>query len=187
MKKINDIVVLIFGIALLIISYQLDAKTNSFFSSMEFPALDVIFSSITNFGIVFIVMVVIPSIIFYKKNRKIAYLLWAAFLTSLAFALAIKFMFLRQRPTDPFMFPFTTIVNYSFPSMHAMAVFALLPILAKYLSRQKYFWIGFGLLAVLSRIYLGFHFLSDVVFGAFAGYFIGSLMLKLYGRKKSWH
>lgn len=186
MRKISDVAVLIFGIILFIISYQLDAKINSFFSSAEFPVLDVIFSSITNFGIVFIVMVTIPSIIFYKKNRKIVYLLWAAFLASLALALAIKFIFLRQRPIDPFTFPFTTIVNYSFPSMHAMVVFSLLPILARYLSRQKSFWIGFGLFAAFSRIYLGFHFLSDVVFGALTGYFIGNLLLRLY-EKKLWH
>jgi membrane-associated phospholipid phosphatase len=70
--------------------------------------------------------------------------------------------------------------------MHAMAVFSLLPILTKYLSKQKPFWIVFGLFVVSSRVYLGFHYLSDAVFGMFAGHYIGVLALKLYEGKKSW-
>lgn len=186
MRKISDIAVLIFGIILFIISYQFDAEINLLFGSAEFQAFDIIFSSITNFGVVIIAMAVIPSIVLYKKNRKAVYLLWTSLFISLVLSLAIKFMFLRQRPIDPFTFPFTTIVNYSFPSMHAMAVLSLLPILAKYLNRQKSFWIGFGLFAVFSRIYLGFHYLSDVIFGALAGYLIGNLLLKLHEEKKLW-
>lgn len=180
MRKISDIEILIFGILLFIVSYQFDAQVNLFFNTAKLPVFDIVFSSITNFGIVAIVMLAIPSIILYKKNKKIIYLLWLAFLVSVALAFIIKLAFLRQRPIGPFTFPFTTIVNYSFPSMHAMAVFSLLPILIKYLDRQKLFWIGFGFFAVFSRIYLGLHYLSDVVFGALAGHFIGNLLLKLY-------
>ena len=186
MRKISDIAILIFGILIFAVSYQFDAQANLFFNTARLPAFDIVFSSITNFGIAVIVMLAIPSIILYRKNDKIIYLLWLAFLVSVALAFMIKLAFLRQRPMDPFTFPFTTIVNYSFPSMHAMAVFSLLPILIRYLARQKLFWIGFGFFAVFSRIYLGFHYLSDVVFGALAGYLIGNLLLKLYEEKKLW-
>lgn len=186
MKKPSDWTILIIGIILFVVSYQFDAQINIFFNSAKFPIFDAVFSSITNFGIVFIVMLAIPSIILHNKNRKLVYLLWLAFSISLILALAIKFLFLRQRPIEPFAFPFTTIVNYSFPSMHAMVAFALLPILIKNLPKQKSFWLSFAFLAVFSRIYFGFHFLSDVVFGALAGYFTGSLLLKLYEGKKLW-
>lgn len=186
MRKVSDIVILIIGIVLFIISYQFDTEINLFFNNVKFPVFDIVFTSITNFGIVFIVMLIMPSIILCKKNKKIIYLLWLAFLVSIVLAFIIKLAFLRQRPIGAFTFPFTNIINYSFPSMHAMAVFALLPILIKHLSKQKSFWIGFGLFAVFSRIYLGFHFLSDVVFGALAGYIIGNLLLKLYEKGKLW-
>lgn len=186
MRKISDITILIFGILIFIASFQFDAQVNLFFNTAKFPIFDAIFSSITNFGIVVAVMLAIPTLMLYKKDKKHVYLLWLAFLISLTAAFAIKLLFLRQRPIDPFTFPFTTIVNYSFPSMHAMAVFAMLPILAIYLSKQKSFWIGFGFFAVFSRIYLGFHYLSDVVFGALAGYLIGNLLLRLYEGKRLW-
>lgn len=186
MRKINDIIILIIGIALLLVSYNYDQQVNLFFKSVKFPLFDAAFSAITNFGIVVLFMLALPSIILYKKNKKLVYLLWIAFFASVASAFIIKLIFLRQRPVEAFTYPFINIINYSFPSMHAMAVFSLLPILAKYSARHKYFWIGFGLFAVFSRIYLGFHYLSDVVFGALSGYFMGYLLLKLHEEKKLW-
>ena len=186
MRKINNILILIIGILLFVVSYNFDQQASLFFKSAKFAFLDLILGVITNFGIVVVAMLLTPSLIFYKKNKKIIYLLWLTFIVSVIVAFIIKLIVLRQRPVEAFTYPFTNILNYSFPSMHAMAVFSLLPLLVKYLPKQKYFWIGFALLTVFSRIYFGFHFLSDVVFGALAGYFIGDYLLKLYEKKKIW-
>ncbi|MBI2541996.1 phosphatase PAP2 family protein [Candidatus Woesearchaeota archaeon] len=185
MKKPNDAAILIIGIIIFAISYSIDNQASAFFKEAKFPLFDAVFSTITNFGVVLIVMLAIPSIMIYKKKRKLAYLLLAAFFISFALAFVLKLAFLRQRPIDAFTYPFTGIINYSFPSMHAMVVFALLPILAKYLQKQRTFWLSFAFLAVFSRIYLGFHFLSDVVFGALSGYFIGTCLLR-YSENKKW-
>jgi membrane-associated phospholipid phosphatase len=131
-------------------------------------------------------MLLVPSIIFYKKNKKIIYLLWLAFIVSIILAFVTKLIVLRQRPIEAFTYPFVNIINYSFPSMHAMVVFSLLPFLVRYLNKWKSFWIGFGLLALFGRVYFGFHFLSDVVFGAFFGYFVGDYLLELYEKGKLW-
>ena len=186
MRKVSDISVLIVGILLFLISYNLDQPVNLFFKALKFPIFDVVFSVITNFSVVVMVMLLIPSLVFYKKNRKLIYALWLAFLASLALAFVIKLIFLRQRPIEAFTYPFTNIISYSFPSMHAMVIFALLPILIKYLQKQKAFWLSFAFLAVFSRIYFGFHFLSDVVFGALSGHFVGKSLLKLYESVKLW-
>lgn len=186
MRRINDTLILIIGIALFLIAYNFDQQINMFFKTAKFPLLDAFLSAITNFGIVIIVMLIIPSIILYKKNKKLAYFLLLTFFISIILAFIIKLIVLRQRPTDAFTYPLTNIINYSFPSMHAMAVFALLPILIKYLHKQKIFWLGFALSVSFSRIYFGFHFLSDVAFGALFGYFIGSWLLELYDKGKLW-
>ena len=186
MKKVNDIIVLIIGILIFLISYNYDTQVNLFFKDIKFPVFDVVFSTITNFSVVILIMLLVPSLILYKKNKKIVYLLWLTFFVSVALAFAVKLIFLRQRPIGAFTYPFISIINYSFPSMHAMVIFSLLPILAKHLNKQKAFWLIFGLLAAFSRVYFGFHFLSDVVFGALFGYFLGNSLLELYEKGKLW-
>ena len=120
------------------------------------------------------------------KNKKIVYLLWLTFILSFILAFIIKLIVLRQRPTEAFTYPLTNIINYSFPSMHSMVVFSLLPLLIKYMPKQKSFWIIFAFLVGFSRIYFGFHFFSDVVFGALTGYLLGNFLLKMHEKKKAW-
>ncbi len=187
MKKPNNAIILIAGILLFLASFIFDEKVNLLFKGADIPFLNTALSIITNFGVVIAFMLALPSIIFYKKNkesRKAVYLLWLAFLAAFAAAFILKLIVLRQRPAEAFTFPLINIINYSFPSMHAMVVFSLLPVISSYIPKQKWLFIYFAFLAAFSRIYLGFHFLSDVVFGAFAGYFIGSLLLNIFKKKK---
>lgn len=180
MKKVNKILILVIGILLFLISYKFDEEVNLFFKNIKFAYSDIILSIITNFGLVILLMVLIPSIILYNKNRKLVYLAWLIFVISFILAFVTKLIFLRQRPIEAFTYPFTNIINYSFPSMHSMVAFSLLPMLIKHLPKYKFFWIAFVFLVSFSRVYFGFHFLSDIVFGAFFGYFIGYYLLELY-------
>lgn len=177
MKKPNNTLLLIIGIFLFLVSFSFDEQVRLFFKDANIPFLNAALSVITNFGVVITVMLIIPSILLYKKNRKLVHLLWLTFLAAFLAAFILKLIVLRQRPVEAFTFPFTGIINYSFPSMHAMAAFSLLPVITEYIQKQKWFFIIFSFLAAFSRIYLGFHFLSDALFGAFAGYFIGNLLL----------
>jgi|SRR3989338_1927301 len=147
--------------------------------------LNFILSIITNFGFVVMVLLAIPSIVLYKKNKRIVYSFLAAFFVSSALALLIKLIALKQRPI-PVSYPILSALNYSFPSMHSMVAFALFPFLAIYLPKQRYFWVVFVLLVAFSRIYFGFHFLSDVVFGALFGFAIGCLLLVLHKSGRLW-
>lgn len=184
--KINDNLILIIGIVLFLLSYKFDVQVNFFFKNAKFPIIDAVLGVITNFGVVILVMLIIPSIAIYKKNKKIVHALLIAFTSSIILAFVIKIIVLRQRPTEMFAYPFINIINYSFPSMHSMIAFSLLPCLVKYLPKQKFFWISFAFLVGLSRVYFRFHFLSDVIFGALVGYFAGTYVLKLHEKKKIW-
>ena len=186
MKKISNYLILGLGILILLISYNFDQKLSLLIKNIKLPLLDAVLGIITNFGVVIIAMLVVPSIILYKQNKKSAYLLFITFLISIVLAFIIKLIVLRQRPIGTLAYPFTNIINYSFPSMHSMVAFALLPILIKNVPRQKHFWVLFAFLVAFTRIYFGFHFLSDVIFGAFVGYFIGKFLLDLYKKKKLW-
>ena len=188
MKRFNQIGLIILGVLLILLSYKYDNQVNLFFKNMKFPLLDSVLSIITNFGIVIVVMLAVPLLMLYRREnqRKSIDLLLLAFIISVVTAFIIKFVILRQRPLGILYYPFFNIVDYSFPSMHAMVVFSLLPILVEYLPRQKNFWILFAFAVSFTRIYFGFHFLSDVVFGALFGYFLGNYLLYLHQKKKLW-
>ena len=77
--------------------------------------------------------------------------------------------------------------NNSFPSGHTTAAFTFITILAIGLKRS---WIQLimpflGSLVAFSRIYLGKHFLMDVVVGAILGIFIATL--SFYFINKYWY
>ncbi|MBI3027601.1 phosphatase PAP2 family protein [Candidatus Woesearchaeota archaeon] len=196
MKKINGTLAFalsfMIGILLFLVALNFDTQVSLFFKNIEFPVFDAALSIITNFGALFLLFIAIPSIILYKKNKKSVYLLLLVFIISIFLSFTIKLIVLRQRPMETFShtaigilnYPFLNILYYSFPSMHSMVVFSLLPILNRHLAKQKYFFISFTFLVAFSRIYFGFHFLSDVVFGAFAGYFVGNYLLKLHLKLK---
>lgn len=186
MKKINNTAILVIGILLFIVSYSLDQSVSLFFKNTKFAFLDVILSIITNFGFVVAVILIIPSCILYKKNKNSAYLLWLAFIASSALDFIIKLVVQRPRPIDTIAYPFIRVINYSFPSMHAIVAFSALPAIAKYLPKQRHFFVIFAFLVAISRVYFNLHFLSDVVFGALAGWFIGSSLLWLYEKGKLW-
>ena len=179
-NKINNTLILIVGILLFLLSYKFDVQTNLFFKNAKFPIIDSVLGIATNFDVVILIMLITPSIILYKKNKKNIYALWASFIASIILAFIIKIIVLRQRPTEVLTYPFISIINYSFPSMHAMAVFSLLPLLVKCLPKHKFFWVIFAFLVAFSRVYFRFHFLSDVIFGVFVGYFVGAYVLELY-------
>ena len=183
MKKIDNIWILVTGFILFFISYSFDKQISLIFKATNFALLNVILSFITNFGVVIAVMLAIPSIMLYKNNKKLMPLLWATSIASFLLALAVKLAVQRQRPIGILLYPFVDIIDYSFPSQHSIVVFSLLPMLTKYLPKQKYFWVVFAVLVAFSRIYFRLHFLSDVVFGAFAGYFIGYYLLNFYEKR----
>jgi len=65
-----------------------------------------------------------------------------------------------------------------------MLVFCAIPIISKEFPRIKWAWILFAVLVAISRLYIGAHFLSDVIIGGLLGYIIGVLIIKLENKKK---
>ncbi len=183
MKARNNILLYLILIAVFIFSLLIDEKIRYISKNVRIPPLDFIFGVVTNFGIVLTIMLIIP-LLMIKDNKKI-YALLLAFFSAVIISLVVKWMFLRQRPID-LAYPFVKILAYSFPSMHAVVVFSLLPMLVYFLPKQKNFWISFAFLVIFTRIYFEFHYLSDVVFGAILGHSMGYLLLDLHLRGKIW-
>lgn len=101
----------------------------------------------------------------------------------------IKPLFLRERPTHypGIMEHVRTLYKYTggqygFISGHATNAFGF-AIFMTLVFRNKVYniaIISWAVIMAYSRVYLGVHFVSDVVFGALAGIIIGYLVFKLY-------
>lgn len=178
MKKINNAIILITAILLFIISLILDKNISHFVSLIKNPFLDSIFNWFTNFIDVLVILTLVTTLfLFEEKKREWVFPLWLSFILSIVISFILKLIIARPRPSIELFYPLINTLSYSFPSMHAMVAFAAVPILDKKFEKLKWFWMLFAFLVAFSRVYSDFHFLSDVVFGAFAGYFIGALMV----------
>lgn len=178
MKKIKNIL-LISGIIAFIASLILDKNVESLTPLIKNPVFDVFFGWITDTTNLSAILIIITTLfLLEKKNREWVFPLWASLMVSIAIAFAIKLVIARPRPME-LQNALLSALNFSFPSMHAMVAFAALPILNKEFAGIKWFWILFASLVAFSRVYLNLHFLSDVVFGAFLGYFIGVFIVRI--------
>ena len=159
------------------ISFSFDDAVSSFFESIKIPLLELAFSIMTNFAFVVLITLIIPSFLIYGMSKRHAANLWMVFVAAFVLNFILKLIVRRQRPLETVSYPIINVLNYSFPSTHAIIVFSMLPMLVKYFPKLKYFWIVFACLIGFTRIYLSYHFISDVLAGAFFGIIIGLAML----------
>lgn len=124
------------------------------------------------------------------RGKRVAGMLAAASVASVALNYGMKFVVGRPRPTEGVVDIVLPAVGLSFPSGHAMGAVAFYGFLAVlvYIHVTQHVWrfTGTVLLAGLtlaigfSRIYLGAHWFSDVVGGWTAGVLIIALLTHLY-------
>ena len=164
-----------FGIVLLAISFLLDKPVHAFILFIQYPLFLTFFkgvSVLTNFIAIFIFSTTV--FLFLKKYKE-----WKTF--SIGFLLAVvlgyllKFLVHRERPLGGF----EATASFSFPSGHATALFAAYPFVQRSFPLFKILFILILILGSFGRLYLGMHYLSDIITGALLGYFISETSLKL--------
>lgn len=135
------------------------------------PLLTKIFLIITNLGSPY-VLILLTLLSFLLKNKKLSFIITANLGLITIINQVLKFIVKRPRPSDLFLIVET---GYSFPSGHSMVSLSfyglLIYFIYKYFKNKnlKIFLITlFSLIIVLigvSRVYLGVHFVSDVISG----------------------
>lgn len=160
-----------------------DKEFTSVLYKMRSNTLSKVFYTITQLGeanAVFGIGGVVSVIFLYFRNYVAVFAFW---LTMAGVGLSTRYgktFISRERPADV---AYYAVEHFSFPSGHATTAIALYGLLAYFLYRRYHthtkrrllLWLAAGLILIIgfSRIYLGVHYLSDVL----AGFLLGALWL----------
>ena len=158
-------------ILIIILSFKFDNELIYAFSLLKSSLLDKFFLMINNISSRLIIFLFLTTIFFIGKKSRIMKRrwilpLWFTLILSSLINFFIKILIKRPRPytlglisiPESLIEASHSVWNFSFPSSHAMMVFAVLPILNKEFHKFKYVWIVFAVLVSISRVYLGLHY-----------------------------
>jgi len=174
-------------LALFIISLFIDRYASLSIVELRHPIINksmVIISNLaTLISITIISIILLAAIIYLKKDKKYLSSMVISLIFSALLVALIKYIVKRPRPfIELGIEALENKSNYSFPSGHTNSVFSLIPFISIYFKKFKYIWLFFSVLVSFSRIYLGVHYLSDIIFSMIFGLSISYLFIYLENR-----
>ncbi len=151
-----------------------------------YPSLDAVMQAVTNFGVPLLVLLVIVQ--WWSKSERL-HVRHVCVSAGLSFLLGLglnQIIFLFEHRVRPYDSGLTHLivspsVDWSFPSDHATAAFAIATaFLLDGLPKRGIAFLGAALLICLSRVYVGTHYASDVLGGAAMGMVAAVAVSALY-------
>lgn len=157
------------------------------------PWADQVMVALTQLGSLYTIgalFAAVGAVLLWRRHWRAAWYWLAAHGFAVAVPLALKQILHLPRPLDLY----TGVSAYGFPSAHAtmsMVSYGLLAWLAAQGTGKTWRWTVYGaagliiMLVVVSRLYLGAHWLSDVLGGLTLGLFWVTLLTVSYRRRAS--
>lgn len=167
----------------------MDLVISQWFESIRTGFLDAFFLFITEFGDE-LVFLVIASVIYWLVSKEFGYRFMMIFLSSIAINDIFKVAIARPRPWQA---GHVTVVGegsygYSMPSGHAQGSMTQALVLNEKWGKAKKFVtplvFTMAILVSVSRIYLGQHYLSDVIAGMLVAVLVYTAIVKLAPKVK---
>ena len=158
--------------------FALDTWATPFLHGIASPGLDAFMNGLTDIGSIYVVPILFAAVVgglIWRRHYRAAGFIAVASLGSLVLQGSMKLFFARPRPQLPWA---QVLPDYSFPSGHTMNTvifYGAVALVTWSIFGRRAGLLAVGLAAILafgvgvSRIYLGYHYLTDVVGGILAG------------------
>ena len=146
------------------------------FRNIVFDYTSILFAFIFS-TIVIAIFAISLFIYFIWKKYKPVFLVTISIAVQAVILKIIKEVIARPRPDFALTLPMLPYSQYSFPSGHTAAAFLIAIVLSKYYPKYKYPLFIIAILTAISRLYIGLHYLTDIIIGAIIGVIIGIIFL----------
>jgi undecaprenyl-diphosphatase len=160
---------------LMILSFFFDSVILKFVT--EFLNTDLlVFMSYISHNFFIIIFSLIAAYLVNDKKR-VMYL-FGGLIGSYLVSVVLKLLIQRTRPVGFGSLVGSGLESFGFPSSHATLYFFLFAFMSDQAPKYRWWFLGLALMVGFSRVYLGKHYLSDVIGGSLLG------MGVYYGMKK---
>lgn len=143
------------------------------------PVLNTLFTWFTFTANPLFTMLIITAL-YLGGYRKEALVLAAVFLVTMPVTLGLKFLIARPRPDDLGTVP--QLPDPTFPSGHTSNAFSFATTLSYYHRKVAPFLFAWATLIAFSRVFLGFHYFTDLLGGAAVGIVISLVITRIAKR-----
>jgi len=180
-KNLSNWTLYYLGGILLIFTFYFDNTLLRHGGYLRFNALDGVMLFLTDFGLLYLIIIIVTYLIYQKKFRLLGLFTLSAIL-SFEITYLLKLIFETPRPYLAFEVvttPLTQVAGFSFPSEHATFCLTLIAFIPYIFKQHWQRWLTIILLLTIaySRSYLGVHYFSDLLSGGMVGYFSASAIL----------
>ena len=173
---------LIFSL-LVILSLVFDQQIVSFVANQRLESINHFISFFKELWIAYLFFAFFSLYLLLKEEGKWLPVMWLSITSATLISETLKVIISRLRPYEILpVTPLSTHYSYSFPSGHMTLIFSIVALLTasslakcKEMKPIRCVWLGYALVVGLNRIYIGVHYLSDILVGCFLGYVIGYL------------